>query len=288
MVVVPFGLTDVAQLLSRCRCNDWSIVSSSRGESDRRYREGECMVKLSRLRASCGLAAFTLATVAAGACTAHVPAPTTAAITSTSPIIATTAELSTSTEGLAVSRTASGDICSEEHGSGALAPLSTPSATYEHTDTAELRFAGGTPPTARLCGTFGGSDKHQEGSAASTSGALGYLFSVVELGKVSTGGSYYWIGGAVDKAARSVVISFSETPAKVKATLVPLSGGWQGFAFEYSPGPSYYAPTGPGQTGPQNAGLTFTAIDISGKPVDSRYINLDTSRQRPVPVSPTR
>lgn len=250
------------------------------------------MVKLLCLRGGRGWRAFTISTLAAlvaSSCTAHVTASSTGAITSTSPVITISAELSTFTTGMAVSLTSSGDVCSEDHVTGVKAPLSTPSATYEDTDTAELRFAGGTPPSARLCGTFGGSGKHQAGSTASTSGALAYLFSLVEFGKVSTGGSYYWIGGAVDNAVVSVIISFSEkTPAKVKATLVPLSTGWQGFAFEYSPGPSFYASTGPGQTGPQNAGLTFTATDKSGKPIDSRYINLDSNTQRQVPVSPTR
>jgi hypothetical protein len=106
--------------------------------------------------------------------------------------------------------------------------------------------------------------------------------------EVSTGGNYYWIGGAVDKAVGSVVIPFVETPAKVKATFVPLSTGWHGFAFEYSPGPSYYAPTGPGETGPRNVGLTFTAMDKSEKPIESRYINLDTNTQRQFNVLPTR
>lgn len=160
-------------------------------------------------------------------------------------------------------------------------------AQYGDMDTAQLRFAGGVPPAARLCGSFETLGKRQEGSTASTSGSLAYLFSIVELTKASSGGRYYWIGGAVDKAVGSVVISFSEMPQTTTVTLVPLSDGWRGFAFEYSPGPSYYAPTGPRLTRPQNAGLTFTARNKSGKPVDSRYLNLDTDAQHKV-STPTK
>lgn len=121
-----------------------------------------------------------------------------------------------------------------------------------------------------------------------TSSSLAYLFRLVELGKGSTGGGYYWIGGAVDTTVGSVVISFSETPHTVTVTLVPLSTGWHGFAFEYSPGPSYYSPTGPSQTEPRPAGLTFTASDHSGKPINSRYLNLDTNAQHEVSAPRTR
>lgn len=118
---------------------------------------------------------------------------------------------------------------------------------------------------------------------------MAYLFSLIEIGKLSSTGNYYWIGGAVDKAVRSVIVSFSETSQTITVTLVPLSTGWQGFAFEYSPGPSYYSsPTGHGRTPPLNAGLTFTATNKDGKAIDSRYINLDTGAQHTVSAPPTR
>ena len=117
---------------------------------------------------------------------------------------------------------------------------------------------------------------------------MGYLFSLRELEKVSSGGGYYWIGGAVDRTVRSVVISFSETSQTTTVALVPLGAGWRGFAFEYSPGPSYYAPTEPGVAPPQNAGLTFTATERSGVVIDSRYLNLDTDAQHEARTTPTR
>ena len=86
----------------------------------------------------------------------------------------------------------------------------------------------------------------------------------------------------------AVVISFLETSQTTTVTLVRLSAGWQGFAFEYSPGPFYYAPTAPGVPPPQNAGLTFSAADRSGKLIESRYINLDTDAQHEVDSPRTR
>lgn len=246
--------------------------------------------EVSNIRNTVALVGVLLIITAAG-CTAPAPLPpvsspartVTSAPSSTPPASSADVTPRATGTGVASSQHPLGDGCSEDSGTGVRAPL----ATYGDTDTAELRFVGGVPPTARLCGSFESFGKHQEGSTASTSGSLAYLFSLVELGKVSTGGGYYWIGGAVDKAVGSVVISFAETPQTTTVTLVPLSTGWQGFAFEYSPGPFYYAPTGPGDTSPRNAGLTFTARDISGRPVDARYLNLDTNAQRKVSAPPT-
>lgn len=155
---------------------------------------------------------------------------------------------------VSISRSRSDDNCAGGSGEGVAVPL----ATYGDADSAELRLVGGVPPSARLCGVFQSLAGSRSGSAASTTSPLSYLFSLVQDGKVSSGGRYYWVGGAVGNDVRSVVISFSETPRTVTATLVPLSTDWQGFAFEYSPGPGYYAPSSRNAHGPQNAGLTFT------------------------------
>ena len=233
-----------------------------------------------------------MAALAAGSCAAHAATASTGPTTSSSSVV-TEQSSSVFTEhrgvpasitGVAVSRRPSGDSCSEASGVGVKAPL----ATYGDTDTAELRFAGGLPPTARLCGSFHSVGRRQDGSAASTSGPLAYLFGLVETGKVSTGGGYYWVGGAVDKTVGSVVVSFSETPDTITVALVPLAAGWRGFAFEYSPGPFYYSPTGPGETPPRNAGLMFTATDTTGRTLDSRYLDLDTGAQHEATAPATR
>ncbi|MEJ7648249.1 MAG: hypothetical protein WKF57_04220 [Nakamurella sp.] len=183
----------------------------------------------------------------------------------------------------APSSTPADDSCLGSAREGVDAPL----AAYGDTDSAKLHFAGGAPPTARLCGSFESLGKRQSGSARSTPSSMAYLFSLVLDGKVSSGGSYYWVAGAVDSTVASVVISFAETPQTVTVTLVPLATGWQGFAFEYSPGPFYYAPSSRNVRGPQNAGLTVTARDHAGNVVDSRYINLDNNEQREAGTQPT-
>jgi hypothetical protein len=108
---------------------------------------------------------------------------------------------------------------------------------------------------------------------------MAYLFSLVDQYTFNgAGGGYYRIGGAVDKTVQSVTYSIPgyKFPAKYapKFTLVPLSDGWRGFATEYSPPPW---PTPP-------ITITLTAFDGSGKAIDSRYIDLDTSAQRKVPT----
>ncbi len=234
-----------------------------------------------------GLVTLSIAMLAASSCAAHAATASTGPTTSSSSVVTEHGGVSgvhASITGVAVSRRPSGDSCSEASGVGVKAPL----ATYGDTDTAELRFGGGLPPTARLCGSFHSDGRRQEGSASSTSGPLAYLFGLVETGKVSTGGGYYWVGGAVDKTVGSVVVSFSETPDTIKVALVPLPAGWRGFAFEYSPGPFYYSPTGPGETPPRNAGLTFTATDTTGRPLDSRYLDLDTGAQHEATAPATR
>ncbi|WP_353650854.1 hypothetical protein ABLG96_08145 [Nakamurella sp. A5-74] len=180
----------------------------------------------------------------------------------------------------------SADRCQDSSDAGVDAPL----ATYGDGASAKLHFVGGAPPTARLCGSFGVKSVggSQSGSGGSTTGSLAYLFSLVQDRLVSTGGSYYWLAGAVDSSAATVVLSLSENPLPVTVTLVPLVHGWKGFAFLYSPGPGYYAPSSRNTRGPQNAGLTVTAKNSAGKIVDSRYINLDNNTQREVTTRSTR
>ena len=221
--------------------------------------------------------------LAASACTREPASRATESVTSLLPGATSRATPSTPTTASESPGSAAGDVCSQDSRPWVKAPL----PTYGDADTAELRFAGGEPPSARLCGSFETVGKRQEGSTASISGALPYLFSIVELYKVSTGGGYYWISGAVDTSVGSVVISFVESPHPVKMILVPLSAGWRGFTFEYSPGPTYYAATGPGDIAPSNAGLTVTATNKLGKPLEARYLNLDTNEQRQVSATST-
>ena len=220
----------------------------------------------------------------ASACIRQPASRATGSVSSLSAGATSRATPSTAQTGSKSPGSAAGDVCSRDpQHLWVRAPL----PTYGDADTAELRFAGGAPPSARLCGSFETVGKRQQGSTASASGALPYLFSIVELYKVSTGGGYYWISGAVDNSVGSVVISFVESPDPVKMILVPLSAGWRGFTFEYSPGPTYYAATGPGDIASANAGLTVTAIDKLGKPLEARYVNLDTNKQRRVSAPST-
>ena len=198
--------------------------------------EDDDMAERSRVRGGWGWAAFTIATPAAlatNACTAHVPAPRTGAITLTSPVITTSVDLATSTAVVAVSRPSSGDVCSEDHRTRARAPPTV--NTNSHLRGQRDRRAPIRRRNPAQCTSV--RDFHRCRQAPGRLSCLdawrrGIPFSMIEVGKVSTGGNYYWIAGAVDKAVGSVVISLKETPAKVKATLVPLSTGWQGFAFE--------------------------------------------------------
>ena len=79
--------------------------------------------------------------------------------------------------------------------------VNAPLAVYGDLDSATLNLAAGPPPAAVLCGTLTSGGPRQHGSATWTSGPLAYLFSKVNPTKVSTGGGYYWIAGAVDSTA---------------------------------------------------------------------------------------
>lgn len=176
------------------------------------------------------------------------------------------------------------DGCAAAPGGAVAVPL----APTGGAQPAELRFAGGVPPAARLCGSFRGPGGTQRGSAAASPGPLTYLFSLTERGKVSTGGGFYWVAGAVDGSVGSVVLSFSETSTTLTVPLVALSHGWQVFAAEYSPGPGYYAPSGADPRGARHASLTVTARDRSGTVVDRRSLDLDADTQQPALTGPTR
>jgi len=150
--------------------------------------------------------------------------------------------------------------------------ITAPLAVYGDLDSATLNFAAGPPPAAVLCGTFTSGGLRQHGSATSTSGHLANLFSKINPTKVSSGGGYYWIAGAVDA---SVVLSFPETPNPSRVDLVPLTTGWRGFVFEYSPGRTLSAPPG-------DASVNVSALDKNGAAVDVRHIDLDTGAVRQI------
>lgn len=220
----------------------------------------------------------------AAACTSH---PTVAAGTGASQPAATRQLLSSSTVApskvFTGSKTALPDLtCASNTGNKVNAPL----AAYGNLDSATLNFSAGSPPAAVLCATFTSNDVRQQGSAKSTAGHLAYLFSQVNPTKVSSGGGYYWIGGAVDSTVTSVVLSFPATPTASPVELVSLTTDWRGFAFEYSPGPSPSAP-------PSDATVNVSAFDTNGSTVDARHIDLDTGAIRQIkPVAdrpePTR
>lgn len=154
--------------------------------------------------------------------------------------------------------------------------INAPLAVYGDLDSATLNFAAGPPPAAVLCGTFTSGGLRQHGSATtSTSGHLANLLSKINPTKVSTGGGYYWIAGAVDATVASVVLSFPETPTPSRVDLVPLTTGWRGFVFEYSPGPTLSAPPG-------DASVNVSALDKNGAAVDVRHIDLDTGTVRQI------
>lgn len=149
--------------------------------------------------------------------------------------------------------------CASDTGTKVNAPL----AAYGNLDSATLSFSASAPPAALLCATFTSNGVHQQGSAESTTGHLAYLFSQVNPTKVSSGGGYFWISGAVDSTATSVVLSFSGSTNTSPVELVALTAGWRGFAYEYSPGPGFSAP-------PADATVTVSALDANGSTVATR------------------
>jgi hypothetical protein len=160
--------------------------------------------------------------------------------------------------------------------------INAPLAAYGELDSATLNFSAGRPPAAAFCATFTSSGPRQTGSTTSTSGPLMYLFSQNNPTKVSSGGGYYWIAGAVDATVASVALTPHETKTPLTVDLVPLAVGWRGFVFEYSPGPFQSAP-------PTDAGVTVSAVDKNGETLDSRHVDVETGavqRIRPTAVQP--
>ncbi len=148
---------------------------------------------------------------------------------------------------------------------------------------AKLKFAAGSPPPdSVLCGRFTQRNSpDQRGTATSTPGHLGYLFSLINQYTANgAGGRYYWIVGAVDDTVESVVLAFPDDNAfTTRVHLVPLTTGWRVFADAYSPGPTLSMSSSP-------VTANVIALDTKGRTVDTRNINLNTGAVRQIKPLP--
>jgi hypothetical protein len=158
-----------------------------------------------------------------------------------------------------------------------------PLSMYGEWAGATLKFAAGSPPPhSVLCGTFTQRNSpDQQGTATSTPGHLGYLFSLINQYTANgAGGGYYWIAGAVDDTVESVVLVFPDDNAfTTRVHLVPLTTGWRGFADAYSPGPVLSMSSAP-------VTANVIALDTKGRTVDARHINLNTGAVRQIKPLP--